>query len=301
MKSLKPIIYFSKFKYPLTLEETFEFSNCESIYDVEQEISVLLKREIIYQIDAHYSINNNPELITRRIKGNVMAKKIMPKAINKAKFIAKFPYIENVSLSGALAKGYHDKDGDVDFFIITKPNRLWIARTLLILYKKIFLLNSKKYFCVNYFITSNHMQIGEKNRFTASEIVTLLPVCGKDTFSSFLKENLWVKTFFPNKKIQDISSIIDVKKNWFAKLLQVILDNKFGDFLDKAFQKITLKKWAAKFGYLEKEEFEIAMKSTRNVSKHHPQNFQKKVIDLLNIDYKKIKAKYNIELSLEDA
>ena len=70
-----------------------------------------------------------------------MAKEIMPKALKTSNFIAKFPYIECVSLSGALSKGYYDDDdGDFDFFIITKPNRLWIARTLLILYKKIFLL-----------------------------------------------------------------------------------------------------------------------------------------------------------------
>ena len=73
----------------------------------------------------------------------------MPKAIKRAKFISKFPYIENVSISGALSKNYYNNDGDIDFFLITQPNRLWIARTLLIIYKKMFLLNSRKYFCVN--------------------------------------------------------------------------------------------------------------------------------------------------------
>jgi hypothetical protein len=43
------------------------------------------------------------------------------------------------------------------------------------------------------------------------------------------------------------------------------------------------------------------MKSTKNVSKHHPQNFQKKVIDLLNTDYEKMKEQHNIELSPEHA
>ncbi len=301
MKSLKPILYFSIFKYPLKEEEVFEFSDNTSISNVKEELSWLLKKGVVFKFHNYYTINNNPQLIDRRVKGNTMAKKVIPKAIRVAKFIAKFPYIESVSLSGALAKGYHDKDGDIDFFIITKPNRLWVARTLLILYKKIFLLNSKKYFCVNYFISSNQMQIAEQNRFTASEIVTLIPVCGENTFSSFLKENDWVNAFFPNKKPIHTSTIVDVKKYWFSRLLQILLKNNIGDFFDRFFQKLTLKKWASKFGHLEKEEFAIAMKSTKNVSKHHPQNFQKKVIDLLNDDYEKIKAKYNIELSPEHA
>ena len=301
MKSLKPILYFSIFKYPLTKEEIFEFSDCASIFELEQELTVLLKKEIVFKIHDYYSITNNPELITRRTKGNTMAKEILPKAKKVAKFIGKFPYVESVSLSGALAKGYYDEDGDFDFFIITKPNRLWVARTLLILYKKIFLLNSKKYFCVNYFITSSQLQIVEKNRFTASEIVTLIPVSGRDTFAAFLKENTWVKTFLPNKKSINTSSIIEVNKNLGSKSMQLILNNNIGSSLDRLFQKITLKKWSAKFGYLKKEEFDIAMKSTKNISKHHPQNFQKKVIDLLNENYEKMKIKYNIELPPEHA
>ena len=301
MKSLKPILYFSIFKYPLTKEEIFEFSDCASIFELEQELTVLLKKEVIFKIHDYYSITNNPELITRRTKGNTMAKEILPKAKKVAKFIGKFPYVESVSLSGALAKGYYDEDGDFDFFIITKPNRLWVARTLLILYKKIFLLNSKKYFCVNYFITSSQLQIVEKNRFTASEIVTLIPVSGRDTFVAFLKENTWVKTYLPNKKSINTSSIIEVNKNLGSKSMQLILNNNIGSSLDRLFQKITLNKWSAKFGYLKKEEFDISMKSTKNISKHHPQNFQKKVIDLLNENYKKVKIKYNIELPQEHA
>ena len=112
---------------------------------------------------------------------------------------------------------------------------------------------------------------------------------------------MWVSSFFPNKKPNHSLSIIEVKKSWFSKLLQAALHNKFGDFLDTSFQKITLKKWHIKFEHLEKEEFQVAMKSTKNVSKHHPQNFQKKVIDLLNTDYEKMKEQHNIELSPEHA
>ena len=43
------------------------------------------------------------------------------------------------------------------------------------------------------------------------------------------------------------------------------------------------------------------MKSTKNISKHHPQNFQKKVITQLEIDYKNITEKYQLELTKEHA
>ena len=170
IEPLKAILYFSIFKYPINKEEVFDFAQTTTHHDLEKQLDFLTQEGVIHKLDHYYSSKNDLSLVERRLKGNEMAKKIMPKANRVARLIAKLPYIDSVSLSGALSKGYFDDDGDIDFFIITKPNRLWIARTLMILYKKIVLLNSKKYFCVNYFITSNHLQIQEQNRFTATEL-----------------------------------------------------------------------------------------------------------------------------------
>ncbi len=301
MNTLKTLLYFSIFKYPLTEEEIYKFSPLASKEILHNEIDFLLQKGIIYKLKDFYTTTNDIEQVHRRMEGNRMAKNIMPKAHKVAKFIAKFPYVEGVSLSGALSKGYYDDDGDIDFFIITKPNRLWIARTLLILYKKIFLLNSKKYFCVNYFISSNNLKISEQNRFTATEMVTLIPVYGKSVFTSFIEENTWTKDYFPNISPSDFSTTNDQNKVWLSLLIQSILNTGAGDFLDDFFRKITLKKWYSKFGYMQKDDFKIALKSTKNVSKHHPQNFQKKVIDLLNEKYDTIRKQYNLDLYSEYA
>ena len=296
IEALKAILYFSIFKYPINKDEVFDFAQTTTHHDLEKQLDFLTQEGVIHKLDHYYSSKNDLSLVERRVKGNEMAKKIMPKANRVARLIAKFPYIDSVSLSGALSKGYFDDDGDIDFFIITKPNRLWIARTLLILYKKIVLLNSKKYFCVNYFITSNHLQIQEQNRFTATELVTLIPLYGKDVFVNFVRENQWAYDFFPNKKNQDILQIKDTEKYWLSKILQTVFNTRFGNFLEHIFRTMTLKKWTTKFDNLEKEDFDIAMKSTKNVSKHHPQNFQKIVIDRLDKDYKEVMKKFDLEI-----
>ncbi len=301
MSVLKTILYFSIFKYPITREEIFEFSDLKTMTDVDYEIDILLEKGIIFKINNFFSDSNNPSYIERRLKGNEMAIKIMPKALKVGKLIARFPYVKSVCLSGALAKGYYDDDGDIDFFIITDSNRLWIARTLLVLYKKIFLLNSKKYFCVNYFISSDHLKISERNRFTATEMVTLIPVYGKESFTVLLKENQWTTGFFPNKRPTDYTFIKDFGKPFFSRAIQMVFNTSLGDYLDIFFRKITLKRWYSKFSHLEKDDFNIAMKSTKGVSKHHPQNFQKKVINLLNEKYSKIKTLYNLELLQDHA
>lgn len=296
MSVLKTLLYFSIFNYPITKEEIYRYSKINTIEEVSKQLDYLLSKNVIYQFGSYFSIENNKNYVSRREIGNQKAEAILPKAKKVSGFIAKFPYVESVSISGALSKGYYDDvDGDFDFFIITKPNRLWIARTLLIIYKKVFLLNSKKYFCVNYFIGSNQLSIAERNRFTATEIVTLLPFYGKEAFSQFITNNRWTTLEFPNIESVNFEAIKTLKKPFLSRFLELILNTSFGNTLDDFFRKLTLKKWQKSFGYLSKEDFEIAMKSTKNVSKHHPQNFQKKVILSLEDSYNNIVEKYNLE------
>jgi len=302
LKLLKPLLYFSLFRYPLTEEEIFDFSETKSKDQVKKELDRLVEDKVIFNIDGFYLCENDESLIKRRLAGNKMAEDINKKADRVSKFISKFPYVEGVGISGSLSKGYYDKDGDIDFFIITAPNRLWIARTFLILYKKIFLLNSRKYFCVNYFISSNSLEIDEKNRFTATELVTLMPMYGNGSFHDFYKQNTWVHSFLPNKSISEgLVNMNSVEKPLFTRLTENILNTKLGEKLDHLFLKITYKKWKMKFNNLEDRHFNIALKSTKNVSKHHPLNFQRQVIERLNNKYDEYRENHNIHLAKEHA
>ena len=302
MTLLKPILYFSLFKYPLTEEEIFNFSKAESKEQIKLDLIELVNDDIIYKIDDFYLTENNETLIKRRLEGNKMAKNIYQKALTVSRLISKFPYVEGVGISGSLSKGYYDDDGDIDFFIITSPKRLWIARTFLILYKKIFLLNSRKYFCVNYFISSNALEIEEKNIFTATELTTLLPMFGNGSFHKFYDKNKWVESYLPNKTVTDgLSKLNLVKKPTVTKITEYFLDSKMGDWLDTVFLRITYHKWKIKFNHLEERQFNVAMKSTKNISKHHPLNFQRKVIDRLNNRYDELREKHNIHIAKENA
>ena len=302
MTPLKPLLYFSLFRHPLTEEEIFAFSETESREQIKKELNLLIKNEVIYFIDGFYLVENEESHVKRRLQGNKMAKEIFSKANKVSKFISKFPFVEGVGISGSLSKGYYDDEGDIDFFIITSPNRLWIARTLLILYKKIFLLNSRKFFCVNYFISTNALEIDEKNRFTATELVTLMPMYGNGSFHDFYKQNTWVHSFLPNKTITEgLVNMNPVSKPLFTKLTEKALNNKLGEKLDAFFLKITYKKWKMKFKKFNQKQFNIALKSTKDVSKHHPLNFQRKVIDRLNVKYEECLENHNIHIAKEHA
>jgi len=299
---LKPLLYFSLFRYPLTEEEIFAFSEMKNIEECKKELNTLVKDKIIYHIDNFYLFENSDAMIKRRILGNQKAKDIYSKANKVSRFISKFPFVEGVAISGSLSKGYYDENSDIDFFIITSSKRLWIARTLLVLYKKIFLLNSRKFFCVNYYISTNSLEISEQNRFTATELATMIPMYGNGSFHDFYEGNKWANAFLPNKIITEgLTNLNAIKKPFLIKLTEKLLSNKLGNTLDALFLKITYKRWKVKFKNMDQDHFNIAMKSTKNVSKHHPRNYQKQVIDRLNKKYLEYYKKYNIHLSKEYA
>jgi len=299
LESLKTILYFSIFRYPLTLEEIHGYTNHNDIVETESELTNLESEEIIKKIDDFYVYNKDLDSVPKRLKGNFEAKKAMLIAKKRANFIAKFPYVKAVGISGSLSKSYYDKNSDIDFFIITEPNKLWICRTFLILYKKIFLLNSKKYFCVNYFISTSQLEIEEQNRFTATELKTLIPMHGKEVFEEFYKANDWVTAYF-SKFISNLSQVTNTQKPFLTKSIEFIFNSNIGQFFDNLFKQITLKKWKSKFKLLNQEDFKIALKSTQNISKHHPSNFQKKVINTLNSKIEEVRNNFNIILQKEN-
>lgn len=298
MDTLKTILYFSIFNYPLKLEEICNFSVSKDQNIVQDDLDKLLAQKVIIKSDDFYLIESNLDNIEKRKKGNLMATQALIKAKERSRLIAKFPFVEAVGVSGSLSKGYYDDNSDIDFFVITKPNNLWLCRTFLMLYKKIFLFNSRKYFCINYFMSTANLEVGEKNRFTATEIKTLIPFQGKVAFTEFYKKNEWISEVF-GAFTPNLDATEDYSKTKTIQFIERLLTSKLGRLLDATFKNITVAFWKLKFKQMAHDDFSVALKSTKHISKHHPLNFQKKVISSLNEKYAEIKKNHNIELQKE--
>ena len=295
---IKTLAYYDIFNYPLTAEEIYNYlgTNHVSSMDVVNEIEKLCKDGLIYNKNNFYLLTNNDNYISRRIDGNKLAEKKMDSAFRMTKFISKFPYVRAILLSGSISKGYMEKDSDVDYFIITHPNRLWVARLLLMVFKKIFLLNSRKVFCINYFVDTETLEIEEKNIFTATELTTLIPTYGTELYEALYSQNIWIKEFYPNFPKRDTVGIPENKNSLIKKSFEKLLNNSFGDKLDdfamNLFEKSNLRKYR---GYNSKD-FQVAFKTSKRESKHHPKFFQKRVLEAFNDKIKSFEDTYSISL-----
>jgi len=296
---VKTLAYYDIFDYPLTLREIFFCLNTNSVTKerLHSEVNSLLNNNIIYKKNDYYLLNPRYNNISKRVEGKKRAEKKMKIANRFSKIISFFPFVRAVFLSGSISKGFMDKNADIDYFIITKKNRLWLARFLLVLFKKVFLLNSYKFFCINYFISEDNLEIEEKNIYTATELVTLIPTYGSNFYDDFYNANVWLKTYYPNYPKRDIINVSQSKLKLTQKIIEPFLNNKFGERLDNYFLRVFLTFNKKKYGKLEKDTFHLAFKSRKNVSKHHPQYFQKRVLDELSNKIHKLEMQHNIVLN----
>lgn len=279
---LKTLAYFDHFSYPLTIEDLCLFA-CQN-YDpseIERAVNELISRGIIFRFKQFYSLQNNRALVDKRLKGNRMAIQQLVIAEKAARLLSRFPFVVAVAVSGSLSKYYADENTDIDFFIITKANRLWIARTFMHLFKKLtFLIGKQHWFCMNYYVDEEGLEIPEKNIFTAMEIVTLLPMQGFGNFKNFNEANQWTKDYFPAHHPK-LKTERQIKKGFGCKCFERIFDSGFGDIIDQWLMKATDKRWKKKTesGKVNADNFPIRMMVNRHFSKPDPANLQARVIE----------------------
>lgn len=278
---LKTLAYFDLFHYPVTRHELLVFSpEKTSLSIIDKGINSLLFEKIIFQLDEFYSLQNKPELAERRRRGNLRAVDQLRIARRVSKLLSYFPFVRSIAVSGSLSKHFAEENSDIDFFIITSANRLWIARTCMHLLKKLsFIIGKQNWFCMNYYVDEARMEIGEKNAFTAMEIVTLLPMQGIDCFQKFIKANSWVNNFFPEQAITTNENM-KIKKVFIRKFIEKIFNSQLGDAIEKWLMNLTDKRWKkkARQGKVNDHGVKIGMMVNPHFSKPDPKNFQAKVV-----------------------
>lgn len=287
----KTLLYYDIFSHPLKPEEIFSFLPRNSIakHDVVNFLKEAAQKDTapFAEKDGYYFIKPGEQNISRRIEKENYSLKMWKQAAMITHIIKRFPFVRAVLVTGSLSKNSSDPTSDLDFMLVTAKNRLWISRTLLMLFKKIFFLNSYKFFCINYYITEDNLVINERNIFTATEIATIKATYNTELLNEFIKQNDWVKEYFPNYVLCDpmlhsSGCKVNNRKSKVQRLIEFFIPGKIAAALDKRFMNMTRNHWKKRYPNLPDSERNHMFKSTENVSKTHPGNMQKKILSMYN-------------------
>ena len=279
---LAALCYFDIFDYPITQLEISHFiRNSYRLDEIAAGLHSLTVEQWIYKFGDLYTLQNDYDVITRRKKGNVKSRQMLVTAKKVASILSSFPFVKGVAVSGSLSKNFADEDSDIDFFIITEKNKLWLARTILMAFRRLTVLFRKQHWlCLNYFIDETLLEIEEKNIYTAIELATLLPFRGINTFHKFFRENQWTQLYLPNHVLR-VSYVEESKNPVLKQFFEFLFRNRLGNLVDSIFMRWTSFRFnkRIKNGIETSKGYLMDLKISKHYAKHNPDQLQKKITE----------------------
>ncbi|MFZ5424439.1 MAG: hypothetical protein ACOZAO_01440 [Patescibacteria group bacterium] len=206
----KTLSYRSIFKYPLSfyqLSTTLISSEKVTYKKLKKELDeAVSKNKVRFKDGLYYLPNTGVVSWETRAKN---AEKLLKNVEPAFKAIEKIPWIKLLAVTGSVAAYNATEQDDIDVFIVTKKNRLWLSRFFVVLLLKAFdMYRTDKApagkVCPNIFIDDLNLKWKEKGRnlYVAHEIILMRPIIDRDnTYFKFMRANSWVMEHFGNFSI----------------------------------------------------------------------------------------------------
>ncbi|MGW8184769.1 MAG: hypothetical protein ACWGHO_01490 [Candidatus Moraniibacteriota bacterium] len=257
---LNTICYYDILNYPLTLFEIWKHLLATEDLKREDSLNITLRdvansleeQDLVRFIDTEnglYFLRGRDDLVRERIVRNKISVLKIKKMKKAVKWLRISPFVRMVLVTGKLAmKNAHPKS-DWDVLVVLRENRIWIGRTFITLWAHF--LGKRRHHdkirnrvCFNYFITTNSLEIRNKDFYSANEYFFCFPLYdGKNYFQRFQLKNHWIKNYKPNYYLSSAKNLSSVGDSKLSKFCRIFLENLFDyDFLEKYLEKIETKK-----------------------------------------------------------
>ncbi len=282
---LRTILYFDVFHHPLTADEVYRYlpSDSTSPEKISAEFHKAPLSSCIRSEAGFYSFSRNggpADIFEERVLKEKRARRYRTVARLMARIIRRFPFVRGICLSGELSKGVASKNGDIDYLIITANDRLWIARTTLILFKKFFLFNRKKFFCLNHLVSERSMAAQERTLYAALEIATLIPLSDYDRYLSYLEANSWIREYLPNSRAHKGDWIVmSRRESLLQRVAEYFFRGRLGDRLDSLLNEYWKKVWKKRYPEFTDEQRMSLFRCEKDASTSYVGNFLPKIMN----------------------
>jgi len=243
---LSTITYYDILNFPLTSFEIWKYILAENSCTLGEVVEALEGDELknsIEEFRGFYFLPGRKDLVARRIqndKNSAIKFEIAEKAARWLRFV---PFVRMIAVTGTLAMKNCEKDSDIDFFVVLEKGRIFTGRLLATLV--VHLLGKRRYekkiknrICLNYFITTENLEIQRQDLFAANEYSFIYPLFGHNVFQKFCGTNLvWIKKIKPNWSIPDLKParyFVEVKPLHQAvqRLFESLINMLWGDRIE---------------------------------------------------------------------
>jgi hypothetical protein len=230
---LATLSYFDLFGVPLTRGELSDYL-LEGGMD-EAKIDIYLKESpLIHFHEGYFSLNGTPEFWATWKKKQDLQKNYFKKVTRYRWWLSHSPFIELIAVCNTLPIGDVHPGSDIDLFVITKKNRLFLARWWLTAITSLLGIRRHgkkiaKRFCLSFYVSEEKLDLSEIalpiDPYLAYWIKTLEPLTGHyATYEKFLRSNDWTQKYFPHLKPR--RRYFRAQKSFIKKIFEYFLDKE---------------------------------------------------------------------------
>ncbi len=182
--------------------------------NLDSEIKQLIKKNLLFNQDDYYLLDpSDSKLIKLRAKRKkflvIQKKKELMSLIRLGR---QCRWISAIAITGAASmQNSSNQEDDLDLFVITQPNRLWLTRIYVLIYsvlkkKKISMFSKKLIWDFNLWMDSHCLAVPDKyfSLYSAYEVVQTVFFYDSDHLKEkFYQQNAWIKKYLSNYNYSD--------------------------------------------------------------------------------------------------
>ena len=198
--ALRSVAYADVFDYPLLAAEVHRYLHglsatpevtAEALARCSAPGGTLACRE------GYYTLPGREGLVEVRRRRAALARNLWPTALKYGRLIAALPFVRMVAVTGSLAWDNIDGKADIDYLIVTEPDRLWVCRWLVRAVGRVARRDGVT-LCPNYVVSKRALVLSERNLYAAYELARMTPIAGLGMHRRLRRANPWALAYLPN-------------------------------------------------------------------------------------------------------
>jgi hypothetical protein len=204
----RSVVYASLFDYPLTLAQLRQ-TLIESTQTPSQVLAAFngspALQDVVEYRDGFFFPKGRADLLEERRRREARSRAFLQRHRLLLRLVCALPYVRMVALSGSIAHLNLEGSGDLDLFIVTRGRHVWSATLAVLLLSKA--MRRRRIVCANFVVADSRLVLEQQDLFTASQVIHLKPLIGRDVFQQLLQANPFVFRFYPNFHASNAASI----------------------------------------------------------------------------------------------
>lgn len=236
---LVPIIFFSWFKYPLTIKEIKRY--CWGKDLDEEEVTKAV--QALPKIKQAQGLFWRGDWVPQRDLRSSLAQNIWVKVEKWRGLFSYIPFVHQVYVTNTSAYDNVGENSDIDLLIIGQNSRLWTMRAFLLVVFNMFNLRVRSIdrfgkFSPEFYLSDKVLDITslkiERDYYFSYWLADMVPIWPDGEHRQFRQINQWFKVDLPSAwskpKLRQYKYL---KSAWMRRFLEKFLSGKLGDRLEE--------------------------------------------------------------------